>query len=261
MPRVVFTDCPESGVGLMDDLILSLAQEFAQLGDDRLAESLDIGILQQLLSQPVLLVIDEFQRSFVNSPGQPVKPLASWLERINKNRSLLGRVLLLSSREVERERWNERCAFKSLGGLSPDDGQTLLGQLLHDEALPDDVLPIARRRDVSKWLGGYPRALRLLVSRLRYDSLDELIGLEPEAWEGRDREVSTELLQRFERRMLSRARDGLPPMADRFFGRLAVFRRPVDRHALEAVSRGFEPFETLRDELIARFILLVSGKF
>jgi glycosyltransferase involved in cell wall biosynthesis len=106
-----------------------------------------------------------------------------------------------------------------------------------------------------KWLGGFPRALHLLVTRLPFESIDELIGLEQEAWKCRDRDVSPDFLRRFEEELLSRARADLDDSVNLFFGRLAVYRRPVDRHALQVSNQGFGEVDSLRDELIRRFML------
>jgi tetratricopeptide (TPR) repeat protein len=252
-PLIVRTVCPSSQTGLIDDLLLNLAQEFAEAGEPSLADRLDVPTLHQLLARRVLLIIDEFQNSFHDRPGHPPRALARLLEDI-AGRSQPGRVLLLTSRDVERARWTDRCAVRTLAGLAVDDGQELLAQMLRDEDLGDAV-PDDRRRDVVKWLGGYPRALRLLVSRLRYEALDDLIGLEPEAWEDRDRTVSAALLRRIEEVLVSRAQEGLPDAARHFLRRLAVYRRPADMQALRAITEHGTDVEELRNEMIARFLI------
>ena len=253
--QVVRAQCPAHSVGAVDDLVLSLAQAFSERGDDRLAKSPSADTLLQLLKQQLLIVLDEFQESFGRDAAKPTDQLANFVERLSGRRDLAGRVLCLSSRLVADERWNERCEKRELFGLAPEEGELLLGELLESTNLPVDSVLQARRQDVSKWLGGYPRAIELLVRSLRRQSLDELIGSEPEGWEARDQEVSADLLKRIETQLLSRARSGLAPDIDRFFERLAVFRRPVNKHALEAVSQGVESITSWRDELIARYLL------
>jgi len=95
--------------------------------------------------------------------------------------------------------------------------------------------------------------LRLLVSSLRLVPLDELIGALPEAWEARNQPVSRDLLKGIETEMVSRARKGLPADINHFFERLAVFRQPVDRYALESVSEGVESIASWRDDYCGGF--------
>ena len=247
--------CPTFGVGVFDDLILTLASEFANKGDERLANSLNPKTLGDLLREPILIVIDEFQQSFSPEAPTPPKALANWIERMSGRRDLRGRVLFLSSRQVDDERWNERCEKVELQGLFPKDGAAFLAQRLEHEGLETECIPVERRKDVSKWLGGFPRALRLLVSLLRRESLDDLIGAAPEAWEARDQPVSRRLLRKIEKEMVIRARAGLPEEIDRFFERLAVFRVPVDRHAITSISQGLDKLDDWRDELLRRYLL------
>ena len=105
------------------------------------------------------------------------------------------------------------------------------------------------------WLGCNPRAIKLLVSTLARESLDNLIGLATEAWEARDRDVSPELLRKFEEAILSRAEERLDPQARIFLSRLSVLRQPADGRALQALCPQGVEVGPLRDELVARFML------
>jgi hypothetical protein len=253
--RIVRCQCPPHGIGVLDDLVLVLAGESSARGDDRLAESPTADHLIKLLLEPVLIVIDEFQESFAPESPRPSEPLAKWIEKIGGRQDLAGRILCLSSREVVSERWNERCEKYVLEGLKTKDGVLFLADRLQAEQLDDESLPVARRKDVVAWLGGFPRALKLLVSSLRLESLDDLIGAVPEAWEARNQPVSRELLRKIETEMVSRARKGLPADIDRFFERLAVFRLPVDKNAIEAIGEGVTSLAAWRDELLSRKLL------
>jgi hypothetical protein len=101
VPRIVFAQCPTGGVGVGDDFLLSVAQAFAEQSDARLANSLSFETLLRVLSDPVLLVIDEFQASFAANAGRPPSVLTHWLEKLSKTYTR-GRVLLLTSREIDR---------------------------------------------------------------------------------------------------------------------------------------------------------------
>ncbi|MCP4701875.1 MAG: hypothetical protein GY862_34195, partial [Gammaproteobacteria bacterium] len=55
--------------------------------------------------------------------------------------------------------------------LAANDAGQLLNSLLQDKGLQADIPP-EKRREVTEWLGGNPRALQVLVSSLAYDSLN-----------------------------------------------------------------------------------------
>jgi len=248
----VWSECPETRTGLIDDLILVLAESFSAIGDDRLAETLDTNIIPILLARSRLLVIDEFQRSLVSGSGRPEPGFARWLAKIAGHQ---GRVILLSNQDIDQGRWSERFAIRRLNGLLPNEGANLLLSFMEDEGLSGKEIPVDRLEEIVKWLGGLPRALHLLVSRLHFESIDDIIGFEPEAWECRNRDVSPDFLRRFEEELLSRSRSDLGENVNRFFERLAVYRRPVDRHALKESNQGFGNVDELRDVLIRRFML------
>ena len=91
-----WAEYPESRTGALDDLAFVLAESFAQVGDERVAETLDLEVVPEILNTPTLLVIDEFQRSLRN--GKPEKGLTNWLKTLSGTK---GRVLLLSSQDVD----------------------------------------------------------------------------------------------------------------------------------------------------------------
>ena len=96
--RVVRCQCPPRGVGVLDDLVLTLASQFSSQRDDRLANSPSPLTLLQLLQERVLIVVDEFQESFAADSPKPAEVLAKWIEQTSSRRDLQGRILFLSSR-------------------------------------------------------------------------------------------------------------------------------------------------------------------
>ena len=201
-------------------------------------------------------MVDEVQRSLNN--GKPSANMQQWLSVINKDRS---KVIFLSSEDVDRSRWSERFNIKHLKGLTPEEGAAYISVRLDKEKLSEQDIPKERREEISKWLGGNIRALNILVSRLRNDTIDELIGIEPEAWECRNQEVSITFLKNFETELLSRALEALTSNVNKFFERISVFRRNLDKRALEAANFGFGEVETLKDELIRRFLIERHSKY
>lgn len=173
-PLAVQVECPESHLGLVDDLYLALAQALDVKGKSEFANDLSDRGLLRLLQRPILIVVDELQRSFFERPGSPAKPLASRLSQVARLGPIPGRLLLLTSREVDAtERWAERCEIKSLSGLNPEDGTEFLTRVVTEKGMPE-AIPEHRRRDIAQWLGGNPRAMNLLVSRLNNETLDDL---------------------------------------------------------------------------------------
>jgi len=247
-----WSECPENQTGLLDDLTLVLAESFAAIGDERLAQSLNLDEVSNILAKPTLLVIDEFQRSLISRSGRPENSLVKWLVKLCGRQ---GRVLLLCSQNIDQGRWSEKFVIRRLTGLHPIEGTKFLAELLRNEGLSSEEIPSVQREDIVKWLGGFPRALHLLVTRLHFESINDLIGIEHEAWKCKDRDVSPDFLRRFEEELLSRARSNLENSVNLFFGRLAVYRRPVDQHALRVSNQGFGDVDGLRDELIRRFMI------
>jgi hypothetical protein len=121
---------------------------------------------------------------------------------------------------------------RRLRGLAVDEAVELFDHLLAAEGV-DAAIPLARKRDIAKYLGGYPRALSLFANRLRYEPLDDLLGLAHEAWEGKDRQVSPELLAGIETEMFDLLRQPSAQLA--LAGREGVLGDGVEA---ELVQRG-----------------------
>jgi tetratricopeptide (TPR) repeat protein len=260
--RVIRCQFSQSCGGNLDDMLLLMAGELAQRGDERLAADPTETTLLAVLIEPILFVIDEFQESFEEQLPHPPEPFMKWIADISGRKTLEGRILFLTSRQLDDERWNERCDKRRLSGLSSADGLAFLSAQLESSDVPDVDFPYERRADVIKWLGGFPRALKLLVGSLHHSPLDELIGTLPETWEGVEQSVSQNLLKIIETEIVSRARKGLPHEIDKFFERLAVYRQPVDNHAISAVSEGMQSYLVWQKELQRRFLLeLKQGRY
>ena len=153
----VHIDCPEASATLVDDLVLSLAEELDAKGDGEVAEALGQGldaegVFRKLLTRPRLIVLDESQRLMVEINGTPKnKQIDRILEYLSHAAGLPGRVLLLSSREFGGGRWEERADTVTLNPLKPKDAQDYLKALL-DEDERADAIPADRIGDVASWL-------------------------------------------------------------------------------------------------------------
>ena len=256
----VHFECPDGTSTVLDDLVLTLAEELDAKDDGGVVEDLNdgldaIGVFRKLLDRPRLIVLDEAQRLMDKTITTPKnEQIGKVLENLSRATTSPGRILLLSNREFGGARWEERADIRTLSPLKPKEAQDYLRTLLAKENRADAV-PEDRIADVTSWLGGNPRALHLVASALRRETLDYLIGLAPEAWELRDRHVSPKLLLDFETRVLTRAVSQLDKQTALFLRRIAVFRQPIHRKALKAMATTEIDMEASRDDLVSRYII------
>lgn len=250
-------DAPESGD--FDDLILGLSEQLAAAGHMEVAKAVSKGgsaeaALEGVLQKPVRVIVDEFQRMVDTSSGNPSPRVAAFIERVSK-RAAPGRLLLLSHYCLDRTtRWGERVAFKTLEGLSPGEGAELLGQLLENCRRQADI-PHERRPEISRWLGGNPRAIRVLVGCLEQEALDDLTGVVPEAWEARDQEISESLISKLERELLIRALENLDGASASALAGVSVYRKPVDGDGITKLLPAGLQLSDFCAALTARFLL------
>lgn len=256
---VVMIAVPETDADASDDLLLDMAMALSDKGRGELAQAIDDGKslpqeLLRVLQSPVLIVIDEFQRALPAGAGEPARPLANILSRLANQPQLPGRVLLLSNRLIEAARWSEPHEKRTLHGLAPDEAEILLERQLAEAGRQAEV-PHERRQEVVGWLGGNPRAIRLLVASLAHDSLDDLIGLLPDTWELRDREVSPELASKLERDLLNHSMSRLSEQDKLQLRRLAVYRKPFKPEAIEEFIPDKAAAASFKNELVNRFLI------
>ena len=255
----------QSSKDLTDDLLLDLAMELTSAGKDELAGAIEnnrplVDVLSQIVKDPILIVIDEFQNTMRGKRAMTLGGFAKVLSALVRRNWLQGRILLLTNRLVERGKWSEPYAIQTLGGMENKDGVELLEHLAEKAGRLDEI-PSERRSDVVKWLGGNPRAIRLLVSSLAYDSLDDLIGIKPERWELKEREVSAELLEDLERGLLEQTLGQLSEAHLRDLHRLAVHRKPFKKQAIELLFPNKKNMALFKREAIDRFLMELRGKW
>jgi glycosyltransferase involved in cell wall biosynthesis/tetratricopeptide (TPR) repeat protein len=246
----------------VQDLFLDLALALESAGLPRLAHELDRGehadlggaLLETLRREPVLILVDEFQRLF---PRETTSPPALWrtlVERLNNSRNSRGRLLLVSNRSIKPERWCENCRTEEVRGLVDLEAEALFTELLEASDLVAAV-PLTRRREIAHRLGGNPRALKTLVGALRSDCLDDLLSSAPDLWKPGDVAIDPQLVEDFERELLERALPKLDAELLKFMRWLSIHRRPFRKEALAQFTGGREPVEILRQRLIERFLL------
>lgn len=238
----------------LDDALLEMAIAFDDLGRSEMVAREDGNLLLglgDLLRHPALLIIDDFDELLHASTGLPPRELWDLVLRVSHRYPNHGRMLLITSRALPEGPWQESIAVKTLAPPDEKVALDLLDKFLSDRNRQAEV-PIERRSDVVKWLGRNPRAMQALVACLAEDSLEDLIDLEPDAWEMRNQFISRKLVQQLEIRFLSRTLDRLDPTSLLLLEFLSIYRKTFTRDAIDRLgadlARG-------RAELTHRFIL------
>jgi hypothetical protein len=249
----VMVQIAEGGLGL-DDTLVELAVALDDLGFPAMSMREDGNLLkglEEVLRRPVLLVIDNFEHALDTATGLPSSQFWHFIIGVSNRYSYEGRLLLLTSRALPEGLWQETVAVKTLMPPDEDVAVNILNQLLADKHREDEI-PVERRRDVVQWLGRNPRAIQALIACLAEDALEDLIDLEPDAWEMRGEIVSDKLVEQLELRFLSRTLERLDTSGLMLLECLSVYRKPFTRDAIDRVG---SQLAQARTELTQSFIL------
>lgn len=255
----VMITATETAMENMEDLLLELADELSIEGKDNLAQALRSGknlrsALVQVLREPVLIIIDEFQKVLGKNEEQLPKDWSALFRNLANRPQSKGKILLLTNRMVEHTKWAEPFQTRKLKGLGEEDGEALFTQLLEESDRTEEIEP-DRRRKVVRWLGGNPRAMRLLVSSLAHTPLEDLINIGSEAWAYEDRFASPELVQKFEERLLLQILDRLDEPLKEYLFDLCVLRKPFQQKAIEILVGEKEPADHFKKRTTDLFLM------
>jgi hypothetical protein len=257
--KYIYVACPEGGTDPTIDFLAHLGEELAVSGFPALADignktKLQLDVLSQILSEPLLIVADEFQNTMLGRSGKPGEPLAKFIETLSLDKNRKGRVLILTNRAFERGLWSSRLDLRSFPELDSCEAELLLVDLLTKWDRLDEV-PVIRRHEVVERLGKNPRALTTLVHCLTDEPLDNLLGPNREAWEVDDPRISSQLAAKIEEEILQRSMKHLEHESLIFLRRLCVHRQSLRRQALEYfVMPGRDPAALVSD-LTQRFMV------
>jgi hypothetical protein len=257
----VRVEVPEDFVSI-EDVLLDVATRFDELGDEEMSSLEDLDLLSGLLRvmrKGALLVIDDVQRLLDPSTGIPQKELRRLVEKV-ASAEHIGRLLLLSNQAPADGLWLEKVRRVVLGPPTAGVAESFLDQLLIDRGLAAQI-PVDQRSSVVKWLGGNPRAITALVACLMDQTLDQLIEMEPDAWQLRDEVVSPQLIQKLETYFLSRTLDQLDSNALLLLEALSVYRKPFRADAIDRLSRIVSDPASAREALSSRYLLEMHGAY
>ncbi|ANJ10388.1 ATP-binding protein [Streptomyces sp. BPPL-273] len=258
-PTIVET-VPAGGYDL-DELVFNVAGALEEAGRPEMADHLGERYPQafvRALSQPVLIVLDDFQE-LLDAAGHPPGSMQTIISAISSRiPSLSGRLLLVGNRIPEEEPWLEGTRIRRFNPPPAHEASSLLGRLLADRGIDREVSPHLRQ-DVANWLGCNPRAIHALVACLMHDSLDQLIRLDSDSWETRDETISAELVRQLEAMFISRTVRHLTDDARTLLDALSIHRRPFTKDAIERVRSQVQDVNAARRELSSFFILERQG--
>lgn len=245
-----------SGLVNFEDLTFELLEEIELIDlRDPPSDSDDFAaIIEHLLRQGVIVVLDNMEELLDQTTGMPPAALVRLVSKVASRPSLQGRLLMISNHALPEGNWRDGVERRTLTPPGQDAAVALLSNLLETTGRQEHV-PSTQMGDVVNWLGRIPRAIEVLVACLEVDALDDLIGLEPEAWELRDQIVSKLLTDRLEHRLLARTLARLDSAAIRMLEYASVHRRPFDRDALSGLQHAIGNVESARQALASRFLL------
>jgi AAA domain len=263
--KFVYVECPENDIDATADLLAHLGEKLANLGYPAMADAGPepkslLDALIHILSEPILIVLDEFQNTMVGQTGRPSENLAKFIEATCLNKSLQGRVLIVTNRSIERSRWSGRVELHSFPELDVTEAEHFLIGLLTKWGRLEEIPPV-RRRDVVGRLGKNPRAISTLVHCLTDEPLDDLLGPNREAWDIHDPKVSSQLAAKIEEDILQRSMKHLEHESLTFLRRLCVHRFSLRREALQYLALPGSELDKLVSDLTQRFMIVQKDGF
>jgi hypothetical protein len=242
----------------LDDLLLTLASDLEHIGLPEVARDQDDDLLASLLktaSTDQLIIIDDFDYLLEKRTGLPPTRFARFLASLKPDFTTKLRLLLISNRLMPEGIW-EMDQVVTIGLESPSDREAddFLNELLQRDNMQSE-LSNSDRRNVVRWLGGNPSALKSLVQCLRFEPIDKLVELDPEGWELKDRVVSPALVKSLERKFLSRCIGHLDQNLKMLVEFLSVYRRPFRSDAIERLDSEIIDIGEATRQLISRYLL------
>ncbi|MGB5112341.1 MAG: ATP-binding protein [Mycobacterium sp.] len=241
-----------------DDFVLTLAGELEVAGLPQMANDADSDMLTSLSgtqSTPQLLVIDDFDYLIDGKTGLPPARFVQFIKSLSRNTSTKLRLLLIIDRIIPESIWEmDQVTTTVLNAPGRDEACEWLTEILAREGLGSELSEVDKI-GVAQWLGGNFSAMGSFVQCLRYESIDELILLDPEGWELREQVVSQRLIESLERKFVDRTLARLDQNSKSLLEFLSVYRRPFRSDAIERLASEVIDAKDVRDELTSRFLL------
>ncbi|ROR45814.1 hypothetical protein [Kitasatospora cineracea] len=256
-PRRSFIDVELSaGVHTLEQLLILVGGAFAEAGKVGVLLGTDpVRDIADSLRDGTVLLLDDFHRCFVDGSGAPAPEVQHLVNAVARRIHGTGGRILLVADQAAAFPWITDGDIHTLPGMSEGEGVNFLAETLRRTGVPND-LPPDRTAEIVGWLGGNPRALQILAGCLQSDSLEDLIGLSPKAWELQDRNVSEPFAQSLERAFLDRFIGRLDDTSATLLRRASVHRTSFTNDALK-VSLWDAPgqFDAAKRKLTSSFLV------
>lgn len=214
-------------------------------------------IKEILVREDLLITFDNLELLIDNKGFIKSKGLASLFSDLSRSPRYKSKILLLTTRSPKTDSWNESAYTHTLKGLSAIEGSSFLFSLVKRKGLLEK-LPKEKCESVAMRLGGNFRAMLTFVNAgLEFESLDHLMSWVPEEFSPGDDTYSQELLEEFERTILTKAQERLSETERSILNYCSLFRRSFSRSFFkfldnrEIVLDG----ENLKRGLLERYIL------
>ena len=229
----VFITATEASKESMEEVIFDLAFELDLQGNNKLVDAIDTGknlrnTLTRILQEPILIIIDEFQEILGSNEEILPKDWSLFLRGLTSRPSTKGKLLILTNRTVKHTKWAEHIDVKILKGFNVKDGELYLNNLLKGFNRESEISP-EQKEGIIRLLGGNPRAIKLLISSLTFNSLEDLIKITEESWEYKGRYFSPELVEKLEIRLLKNILNHISDEDELILRKISVLRKPFKR--------------------------------
>jgi len=257
-----FIEPPLESISREKDLLIDIASSLEEEGFPEVSQELDKGsswgpfsaLLKIIRREPILLVIDEFQRLFEGTSTTPPSRWCKFMEQVNNSPGTKGRLILITNRMTNEDRWCESSKPIVLEGLSDSEAGDFLYKALNSKGISEKV-PSDRLNEIGHRLGGNPRAIKTLVAGLISESLDDLMSLYPSTLELGDVKIDPLLLEQFERGVIERTLSNIDGGLLKLLRFVSIHRRPFDKSAMLEFCDNKVDVANLRRQLIDRFLL------
>lgn len=240
----------------LESLLFNIAAKLEADGYPVVADAAEgdfrTGVLE-LLRRDSLVIIDDFESLLAPDTRVPPIDVMDFIADISQLGGR-GRLMIVTGQSPAEGPWLDNSAIKTMAPPGHEDAERLLWTLLHDRGLTGEV-PRDKLADIVTWLGRNPRAMQAFVACLKVDPLQDLLDIDSEAWELRDRAASPQLVERLERRFLHKTIERLDPPALVLLEFLSIYRRTFTIEAIQSSApRGVQP-EIMKGALTSRFLL------
>lgn len=239
-----------------EDLLLEIASELDSAGLPAMGDDLDQDFrkgLHSVLREPCLIIIDDFQEILNGETSLPDPKFLSLLQQVSR-KPLSGRILAVTNMSLAQGLWRDDISVETLPAPAESEAIEILQRVL-DVQGHHGVIAKEMYSDVVRWLGFNPRAMEILSVCLDVDSIQDLIDLEPEAWNARNQAVSPRLIRQLETRFLDRTVGRLDSNSRLLLDFLSVYRLPFTKNVFEQIAPRLADFDLAREALAARFLL------